>query len=268
MARFSPNDFRSRKRRRPHARSVQVRGRSLVFRPRITTLAGMPDFPDDMPFFDEEPRPRAAARQPAQRRGALGHRRPRHGGAAGPGRPAFLSEGAEPRAAAGRRDHRRPGAGAGRRRHRKDPRAHHADRPYPGHRARLAVADPGGDLHQQGGARDEAAHRPAGRRSGRGHAVARHVSLDRRQAPAAPRRARRAEAGFHHPRHRRPGAADAPAHPGRESRRQALAGAPVRRHGRRLEEQGARRRPTFRRATREASATARAASSTTTTRSG
>src|SRR5688500_18166273 len=39
--------------------------RSLVFRRRITTLAGMPDFPDDMPFFDEEPRPRAAARQPA-----------------------------------------------------------------------------------------------------------------------------------------------------------------------------------------------------------
>ena len=44
---------------------------------------------------------------------------------------------------------------------------------------------------------------------GRGHAVARHLPLHRRQDPAPPRRTRRPEVGFHHPRHRRPDPPDA-----------------------------------------------------------
>ena len=47
-----------------------------------------------------------------------------------------------------------------------------------------------------------------GRRRGRGHALARHLPLDRREDPAPPRRAGRAEARLHHPRHRRPDPAD------------------------------------------------------------
>ena len=160
---------------------------------------------------------------------------------------ARLSARPEPRAAARRRDHRGSGAGAGRRRHRQDARADHPHRPYPGHRPRLAEPDPRRHLHQQGGARDEAAHRPAGRRGGRGHAVARHLPLDRRQAAAPPRRARRPAIRLHHSRHRRPGPADQAAHPGRGAGRQALAGAPVRADDRRLEEQGPRPRRDSRR---------------------
>ena len=78
----------------------------------------------------------------------------------------------------------------------------------------------------------------AGRRGGRGHAVARHLPFDRRQDVAPPRRARRPEVQLHHPRHRRPDPADEADHPGRGAGRQALAGAPVRPDDRRLEEQG------------------------------
>src|SRR5580692_2372400 len=54
---------------------------------------------------------------------------------------------------------------------------------------RRAWPDPRGHLHQQSRARDERTHRRADRRRGRGHAMARHVSLDRRQDAEAPRRA-------------------------------------------------------------------------------
>ena len=60
--------------------------------------------------------------------------------------------------------------------------------------------------------------------------------------PAPPRRARRAEVELHHPRHRRPAAAAAPADPGRAHRREALAAAAARRPDRRLEEPRARPR--------------------------
>ena len=58
----------------------------------------------------------------------------------------------------------------------------------------------------------------------RGHAVARHLPLDRRPHPAPPRRARRPQIRFHHPRYRRPDPADQAAARGREHRREALAG--------------------------------------------
>ena len=63
-----------------------------------------------------------------------------------------------------------------------------------------------------------APHRP-GRR---GPALGRHLPLGRRADPAPPRRAGRAEVQLHHPRHRRPGAADQAAPGGREHRHQAL----------------------------------------------
>ena len=47
-------------------------------------------------------------------------------------------------------------------------------------------------LHQQGGARDEGAHRRPDRRRGRGHAVAGHLPFHRRQDAAPPCRAGRA----------------------------------------------------------------------------
>ena len=84
-------------------------------------------------------------------------------------------------------------------------------------------------LHQQGGARDEAPRRRHGRRRGRGHAVARHLPFDRREDPAPPCRAGRAQARFHHPRRRRSDPAAEAAARGREHRREALAGARARR---------------------------------------
>ena len=83
-------------------------------------------------------------------------------------------------------------AGAGRRRHRQDPRADDAHCPHHVHGPRARLADPGRDLHQQGRARDEGAHRRAGRRRRRGHALARHVPRHRRQDPAPACRAGRA----------------------------------------------------------------------------
>ena len=74
------------------------------------------------------------------------------------------------------------------------------------------------------------------RRRGRGHAVARHLPLDRRENPAPPRRAGRPQARFHHPRRRRPDPAAEAAARGREHRREALAGARAGDADRRLEE--------------------------------
>ena len=95
-------------------------------------------------------------------------------------------------AAAGGRDPGRAGAGAGRRRNRQDARADHADRAHSCDRTGAAERDPGGHLHQQGGARDEEPRRPDGGADGRGHAVARHLPFDRREDPPPPRRAGRA----------------------------------------------------------------------------
>ena len=75
----------------------------------------------------------------------------------------------------------------------------------------------------------------------RGHALARHLPLHRHQDPAPPRRARRPAIRLHHPRHRRPAPPDEAGHRGRGHRREALAGAPARRHHRRLEEPRPRR---------------------------
>ena len=49
----------------------------------------MPDFPDDMPFFDEEPRPRAAARQPAAPSGIAARAMAARQGRDGP--PSYLA---------------------------------------------------------------------------------------------------------------------------------------------------------------------------------
>ena len=105
-------------------------------------------------------------------------------------------------------------------------------------------------------------------RRGRGHAVARHLPLDRREDPAPPRRAGRAEARFHHSRRRRPDPADEAAAGGREHRREALAGARAGDADRRLEEPRADARAGAGRRSRACSPTARGSSSTRPTRSG
>ena len=74
------------------------------------------------------------------------------------------------------------------------------------------------------------------RRRRRGHAVARHVPLHRRQDPAPARRARRPEVRLHHPRHRRSDPPDQAGDRERRARQGPLAGAPARRPDRRLEE--------------------------------
>ena len=96
--------------------------------------------------------------------------------------------------------------------------------------------DAGRHLHQQGGPRDEGAHWPPHRRRRRRHDLARHFPCDRRQDPAQPCRACRAQIRLLHPRHRRPDPAAQAAPPGRRHRREALAGPPTRQPDRRLEE--------------------------------
>ena len=131
---------------------------------------------------------------------------------------------------------RRTRAGAGGRRHRQDARAHHAHRPHPVHGPRARLADPGRHLHQQGRARDEGAHRRAGGRRRRGHAVARHVPLHRRQDPAPPRRAGGPQVRLHDPRHRRPDPADQAGDRERRAGQGPLAGAAAGGPDRQLEE--------------------------------
>ena len=142
----------------------------------------------------------------------------------------------QPRAAGGRGGARRARAGAGRRGHRQDARAHHPHCPHTVHGTRPRLRDPGRDLHQQGRARDEGAHRRARRRRRGGHAVARHLPRHRRQDPAPPCRARRPQVELHHPRHRRP---DPPHQAGdreRGARQGPLAGASAGGPDRQLEE--------------------------------
>ena len=131
-------------------------------------------------------------------------------------------------------------AGAGTGKTRVLDRAH---RPHSGDRPRPAERNSGGHLHQQGGARDEAPRRRDRRPRGRGHALARHLSLDRREDPAPARRAGRPEDRFHHSRRRRPDPADETIARCREYRREALAGARARFPDRRLEEPRADARP-------------------------
>ena len=57
------------------------------------------------------------------------------------------------------------------------PRVDHPHRPYSGHASGHAMADPVGDLHQQGGPRDEGAHRFSDRRISGRHAVAGHIPI-------------------------------------------------------------------------------------------
>src|SRR5271166_4651529 len=92
-----------------------------------------------------------------------------------------------------------------------------------------------------GRARDARARRHVhGARSG--HALARHVPLDRRENPAHARRARRLKAELHHPRRRRPASALKAAHQGRRPRRKALAAAGSGEPHRQLEKSRARPR--------------------------
>ena len=140
------------------------------------------------------------------------------------------------RAARRRGGHGRARAGAGRRRHRQDARADDADRPHNVHRPCLRLADSGRDLHQQGRARDEGAHRRAGGRRGGGHALARHLPRHGRQDPAPACRAGRTEIGLHDPRHRRPDPPHQAGHRERGPGQGPLAGPAVRRPARRLEE--------------------------------
>ncbi len=163
------------------------------------------------------PAPRSRAQAMAARGGALSGR-------------------SEPGAARGGRGAGRAGADAGRRRHRQDQGADHPDRASAAHRPRPAERNPRRHLHQQGGARDEGAGGAAAGPDGRGDALARHLPRHRREAAAPPCRTGRAEVELHHPRHRRPGPAAEAADPGREHRREALAGADAGRADRRLEE--------------------------------
>ena len=74
------------------------------------------------------------------------------------------------------------------------------------------------------------------RRRDRGHALARHLPLGRREDAAQPRRAGRPSFQLHHPRHRRSAARAQAADQRRQPRREALARAPARRPDRPLEE--------------------------------
>jgi hypothetical protein len=153
---------------------------------------------------------------PPRRRTGCARPRGRRGTAALPGRP-------ESGAAASGGGERRAGARARRRRDRQDSRADHAHRPHHRHRPRLPLADPGGDLHQQGSAGDEGAHCAPRRSSRREHAVAGNLPRDRNAHPAPACRTGGAAVRLHHPRHRRPDPPDAAGHPGRRHRREALA---------------------------------------------
>jgi DNA helicase-2/ATP-dependent DNA helicase PcrA len=80
--------------------------------------------------------------------------------------------------------------------------------------------------------------KPDQRRRDRGHALARHLPLDRRQDAPHPCRARRPAEQFHHPRHRRPASPPQAADRRRRAGREALARPPAGRLHRPLEEQG------------------------------
>ena len=171
----------------------------------------------------------------------------RRGPSSGTGRGSLCGR-AQPGAARGRRSAGRPRSGARRRRDGQDAGVDHSHCPYSLHGQGAGLANPCRDLHQQGRARDERAHRCAGRRCCRGHALARNLPCHRRQDPAPPRRARGPQIGLHDPRCGRSGAPPQAGDRERGARQGPLAGAPARRPHRRLEEprsyprQGAARR--------------------------
>ncbi len=160
----------------------------------------------------------------------------RHCRARAGGRGPAISRRPQSRAARGGGNAGRTGAGAGRRRHRQDPVLTCRIAHILSHGPRPPRRNPLGHLHQQGRARDEAAARPDAGPGRRGHAVARHLPLDRRPDPAHPCRTGAAEIQFHRARCRRPDPAAEAAAGGRQYRRQALAGADAGRPDRRLEE--------------------------------
>ncbi len=140
----------------------------------------VPSWAEDEFAYDraEQADPSRRPRPPA---GGWRHRRARPGGCD----PA-ISRRPQSRAARGGGNAGRSGAGAGRRRHRQDARADLPHRPHSRYGPGAAGRNPLGHLHQQGGARDETAARPDARPGGRGHAVARHLSLHRRAHSAHP----------------------------------------------------------------------------------
>ena len=140
-------------------------------------------------------------------------------------------------------DSGRARAGFGRRRNRKNPCAYNTHSAHFQSGPRAAGGNSRGHLHQQGGARDEAARRPDGRPNCRGNAVAWHVPLDRRENFAAPRGNGRFEVEFHDSRRRRPDPRDQTAPRSREARREKMACSGVRHVARRLEKPRADARP-------------------------
>ena len=109
----------------------------------------------------------------------------RHCGACAGGARRALSRRFESRTTRSGGDFGRAGAGFGRRGNRKNPCPYNAHSAHFESRPRAAGGNSGGDLHQQGGARDEAARRPDGRANRRGNAVAWHFPLDRRENSCA-----------------------------------------------------------------------------------
>ena len=236
----------------------------------------MSDFPDDMPFFDEEPRPRAGV--------------PRQGEAAPAPRPGAGGSGLAARAMAARQGHNQPpdylkglnpeqrlavettegpvlvlaGAGTGKTRVLTTRIAHilATGLAYPSQILAVTFTNKAArEMKQRSASLIGEGNVEGMPWLGTFHSIG--VKLLRRHAELAGLKKR-----LHHPRHRRRHPSRQAADPGRGPRRQALAGAAVRHDDRRLEEQGARPpgHPGRRRA--GASATARAASSTRRIRSG
>ncbi len=135
----------------------------------------------------------------------------------------------------------------GRRGNGKNASPYNADSPYFESGAGAAKRNLGGDVHQQGRARDEAACWHDGRPNSRGNAVAWYFPLDRREDLEAACRDGRFEVEFHDFGRRRPDPADQNDLRSGEARRSSVACSGVRHDPRRLEEPGINARPGARR---------------------